>query len=70
MLSLYLSDDEGQTWKWKTKLEDEKPDGGSFSYPSLIQTADGLLHITYSYHPKSDSKSIKYVVVDPGKIKQ
>ncbi|MDI1324115.1 MAG: exo-alpha-sialidase [Algoriphagus sp.] len=68
ILSLYLSDDEGQTWKWKTRLEDQKPEGASFSYPSLIQTSDGMLHITYSYHPKSDSKSIKYVVVDPGKF--
>lgn len=68
ILSLYLSDDEGQSWKWKTKLEDHLPNEGGFSYPSLIQTADGLLHITYSFHPKSDSKSIKYVIVDPKKI--
>lgn len=69
ILSLYLSDDEGETWKWKTRLEDQQPEGGSFSYPGLIQTPDGLLHITYSYHQKSDSKSIKYVVVDSGKTK-
>jgi predicted neuraminidase len=67
-LSLYLSDDEGTTWKWRTQLENQNPGEGSFSYPSLIQTEDGLLHITYSYHLQSDSKSIRYVVVNPNLI--
>lgn len=67
-LSLYLSGDEGKTWKWKTKLENVPKDKGSFSYPSLLQTKDGLLHITYSYHLDSKQKSIKYVVVDPNRI--
>jgi len=67
-LSLYLSDDEGKSWKWKTKLENDKPDTAGYSYPGLIQTADGLLHITYSAHFQKDKKSIKYVVVDPEKI--
>ncbi|AFK05157.1 neuraminidase (sialidase)-like protein [Emticicia oligotrophica DSM 17448] len=64
-LSLFLSDDEGKTWKWKTKLENVEPNKGSFSYPSLIQTEDGLIHLTYSYHLEKDKKSIKYVIVDP-----
>lgn len=34
ILSLYLSDDEGQTWKWKTKLENHSLGEGSYSYPS------------------------------------
>ncbi|CAG4988875.1 hypothetical protein DYBT9275_00177 [Dyadobacter sp. CECT 9275] len=67
-LSLFISDDEGETWKWKTKIEDHKPNEGGYSYPSLIQTADGLLHMTYSHHSEKDKKSIKYVVVNPGKL--
>lgn len=67
-LSLYLSDDEGKTWKWKIKLENDPPNTAGYSYPCLIQTADGLLHITYSAHFQKDKKSIKYVVVDPEKI--
>ena len=67
-LSLFLSDDEGKTWKWKTALENVLMGEGSFSYPCLIQTADGLLHLTYSCHLKSDQKAIKYVVVDPAKL--
>ena len=69
-ISLFLSDDEGKTWKWKTRLENVEPDKGGFSYPCLIQTKDGLLHITYSYHLEKDRKSIKYVVVNPKKIEQ
>lgn len=67
-LSLYLSDDEGQTWKWKTSIENDKTKKGRFSYPSMIQTADGLLHITYSYQPENDKEAIKYVVIDPKKV--
>jgi predicted neuraminidase len=67
-LSLLLSDDEGKSWKWRTLLENQNNGEGSFSYPSLIQTEDGLLHITYSYHLQPDSKSIRYVVVDPNMI--
>jgi predicted neuraminidase len=67
-IGLFLSDNEGKTWNWKTYLEKVEPNKGSFSYPSLIQTADGLLHITYSYHLEKDKKSIKYVVLNPLKI--
>ena len=67
-LSLYLSDDEGKTWPWKTRIEDHPTGQGRYSYPSLIQTADGLLHMTYSQHTDDNRKSIKYVVVDPRKL--
>ncbi len=67
---LMLSVDEGETWKWKEYLEyDNKQGGGSYSYPCLIQTADGLLHITYSSRNSETEKSIKHVVVNPDKIK-
>jgi predicted neuraminidase len=67
-LSLRISDDEGKSWKWKTFIENDLAKKGGFSYPCLIQTKDGLLHMTYSYHPGNGQKSIKYVVVDPRKI--
>ncbi len=68
-ISMYLSDDEGKTWKWKRSLEDEQKGKGSFSYPCIIQTKDGLLHITYSYSLDKKGESIKYIVVDPKEIK-
>ena len=67
-LSLYISDDEGQTWKWKELIENDLQKKGSFSYPCLIQTDDGLLHISYSYSPGTGKKTIKHVVIDPKRI--
>jgi predicted neuraminidase len=64
-LSLYISNDEGKTWKYKTVLENESKGNGSFSYPCLIETADGILHITYSYSKENKGESIKYVEVNP-----
>lgn len=63
-LSLWLSEDEGKNWKWKSLLEDG-PQDGRFSYPCLIQTPDGIVHITYSYHLTNDQKSIKHLTLDP-----
>ncbi len=68
-LSLYISDDEGESWKRKDLIEYEADKKGSFSYPCLIQTNDGLLHISYSYSMGKGKASIKHVVVDPIKIK-
>lgn len=67
-LSLYISEDEGETWKWKVNIEDSPKGAGSFSYPSLVQDAKGLLHMTYSYKKGQSGETIKYVVVDPKKI--
>ncbi|HET7117435.1 MAG TPA: sialidase family protein [Hanamia sp.] len=64
-ISLYLSDDEGKTWKWEIHLEKVEKGNGSFSYPCMLQASDGLLHITYSYQKKDRLESIKYVVVNP-----
>lgn len=67
-LSLYLSDDEGSKWKWKERIEYQADKKGSFSYPCLIQTNDGLIHISYSFSLGEGKKTIKHVVIDPGKI--
>ncbi len=69
-LALFLSDDEGKSWKWKSYLENEPKDKGSFSYPCLTQSADGLLRITYSYSKGGKGETIKYVVVDPANVKK
>lgn len=62
-LSLYVSDDEGKTWKWKHLIEDREK--GGYSYPALIQAADGRIHITYSFHPENTRKTIKHVQLKP-----
>lgn len=61
ILTAYLSDDEGTTWKWKRALESVEKDKGSFSYPSVIQAADGSILCTYSYStPDVKGSSIKH----------
>ena len=67
-MSLYLSNDEGATWSRKIRIEDHERSSGSFSYPSLLQDDQGLLHMTYSHRTGDTEKSIKYVVVNPKKI--
>ena len=61
ILSVYVSDDEGENWKWKRRIEDFPPEQGSASYPSLIQAKDGFLHLTYSYTAKDfEGSTIKH----------
>ena len=49
--------------KWRPVLTLERGTG-EYSYPAVIQSQDGLLHVTYTY----ERRSIKYVVLDPGKL--
>ena len=68
-ISIKISHDEGGTWNDLLDLENMERGKGSFSYPGLIQSEDGLLHITYSYHLSSNEKSIKYVQINPALLK-
>lgn len=61
-LSIAISQDGGETWEMKVTLE-SKP--GEYSYPAIIQTKDGKIHITYTWN----RKKIKYVVLDPSLLK-
>jgi len=63
ILNVALSED-GIEWKAAALLENE-PKEGEFSYPAVIQTSDGLVHITYTWN----RKLIKHVVIDPEKIR-
>ncbi len=60
-VAVSLSDDEGKTWKWTKRLERDDSKKGSFSYPSVIQTKNGMIHLTYSYRMGENKKTIKHV---------
>jgi predicted neuraminidase len=61
-LTVKLSNDEGITWTTKRQVEpSEEP--GQFDYPSVIQSRDGLIHLTYSYTVKS-GRCIRHCVLN------
>ncbi len=62
LLNLAISDD-GQTWHKAGLLENEE--GAEFSYPAMIQTEDGMVHLSYTW--KRDR--IKHVVIDPAALR-
>ncbi len=62
-LALEQSEDEGRTWKDKKILEMEPNlTAGEYSYPCLVQTSDGMIHITYTCR----RYSIKHAAFDEG----
>lgn len=56
-LHLNLSEDEGKSWQTLMLIEESEKPSDSFSYPTLIQAASGLVHLTYSYR-SNNQKSI------------
>lgn len=54
-LRLAMSADEGRTWERVATVAEEP--GADFSYPFLMQTRDGQVHLVYTWH----RKAIKHV---------
>ncbi len=52
---------DGQRWEAALTLENEP---GEYSYPAVIQTSDGLVHITYTWK----RQRVKHAVIDPAKL--
>jgi predicted neuraminidase len=59
-LNVALSAD-GKKWSAAVALETTP---GEYSYPAVIQTRDGLVHITYTWK----RQRVKHVVLDPAKL--
>jgi predicted neuraminidase len=63
-LNVAVSTD-GVAWPMVLTLEAEPiPDG--YAYPAVIQSADGLVHVTYTWN----RRRIKHVVIDPRELAQ
>jgi len=60
-LNVALSND-GKTWYAALILADSPI--SQYSYPSVIQTKDGLVHIVYTWR----RQRIKHVVIDPNRL--
>jgi len=60
-LNVSVSED-GKTWYAALVLEDSPI--SQYSYPSVIQAKDGMVHIVYTWR----REKIKHVVVDPAKL--
>ncbi len=57
-LNLAIAPDDSLTWQPPIALETEP---GEYSYPAMIQTRDGKLHLTYTWK----RERVKHVVVSP-----
>ena len=53
---------DGRSWRQAAVLEDAR---GEFSYPAMIQSRDGLVHVTYTWQ----RVRIKHVVIDPNAVR-
>ncbi len=62
-LNVAISRD-GKNWSAALVLENNPDAPSGFAYPAVIQTSDGLVHITYTW----ERKHIKHVVLDPAKL--
>lgn len=63
VINLAVSKD-GKNWDAALVLDYIDGKEKQYSYPSIIQTSDGLVHIVYTWH----RERIKHVVVDPNKL--
>src|SRR5205085_4332782 len=52
---------DGKKWQAALVLEDQP---GEYSYPAVVQTSDGLVHVTYTWR----RARVRHVVVDPAKL--
>ncbi len=63
IINVAVSED-GKKWEAALALDYLDESGKQFSYPAIIQTSDGLVHILYTWH----RVRIKHIVIDPDKL--
>lgn len=63
VISMAISQDDGETWDPVCTLEASKRNV-EFSYPSIIQSTDGRVHVTYTWK----RHNIRHLIIDPAKL--
>jgi predicted neuraminidase len=63
-LGVAVSND-GVNWNAAVLLENDSDKDAEYSYPAIIQSKNGLVHLTYTWK----RELIKHVVIDPAKLK-
>jgi predicted neuraminidase len=61
-LNIAVASDDKLAWQAAVALENTP---GEYSYPAVIQTSDGLVHVTYTWK----RTRVRHVVIDPAKLK-
>lgn len=63
VISMAISHDDGDTWHEVCTLEESKRNV-EFSYPSVIQSSDSRVHVTYTWK----RHNIRHLILDPAKL--
>jgi predicted neuraminidase len=69
-LAVSLSDDEGMTWSVTRHVATGTVGDEQFHYPSIIQSADGLIHATFTNSGKTKGSTIDHAVFDEAWIRE
>jgi predicted neuraminidase len=69
-LSVALSRDDGITFPWVRDLEIEFDRFLEYTYPSVVQTPDGDIHITYTWSSSRRRVAIRYVRITEEWVKR
>ena len=69
-MAILLSFNEGKSWEVKKYIgKHEQSTGITFAYPSLIQSTDGFIHLTYSLK-NNEGKTIQHAIFNEDWIKK
>jgi predicted neuraminidase len=58
LLQLFLSDDNGKTWRASRVVESDPNGEAEYSYPALLQTSDGRIHLAYTFQSQAIAHAV------------
>jgi predicted neuraminidase len=63
-LAVALSDDEGRSWAHQRHIVVDPEKEQSFHYPSILQTKDGAIHVSYTHGGRPEGSTIAHARLD------